>query len=345
MTYFLIDLLAMGMITSIMTIGLNMQYGFAGILNFTFYTFVGVGAYVTAVVTMGTPSGYGSESYILHWSLPWPIGLLIAGFVCALLGLAMIMVTIRRLRSDYLAIVTVSIGFIIWNLINNYIPLFDGGNGLFGIPYIAGGANMSNVQYSMMMGLIGLVVLVGALWLSRRIANSPYGRVLRAIREDEVIAESFAKPVRRARISIFMVGCFMAGVSGGLLAYYLTSWNPQGFLPIESFILMAALIIGGTGSNWGAIVGAFVIVELLTEISRYIPTFGSEATVGAVRAILIGLMLILFLMFRPEGIVPERPERWYRTGRVPGSEPSGLVGAIKRREAALWPSRTRQPLA
>jgi branched-chain amino acid transport system permease protein len=162
------------------------------------------------------------------------------------------------------------------------------------------------------MSGVGLVVLAGAVWLARSIYLSPCGRMLRAIREDEVVAESFGKPARKARVQIFVTGCFLAGVAGGLFAYYITAWNPQAFLPIESFLLMAAVIIGGTGSYWGAVVGAFVVIELLTGISRYLPSFGNAATIGAGRAILIGVALIVFLRLRPAGIVPERPDRWYR---------------------------------
>jgi branched-chain amino acid transport system permease protein len=333
MAYFLIDLLAMGTIVTLMTIGLNLQYGYAGILNFTFYTFVGTGAYIAAVTTMGTQSSFGTQSYILHWSLPWPLGLLAGGVAAAVLGLLVIGVTIRKLRSDYLAIVTVSIGYVLWSFVDNYVPLFNGDNGLVGIPYITGGATLSNVQYSLEMSALGLVLVAGAVWLSRRIYLSPYGRVLRAIREDEVVAETFAKKVRGARVSIFVTGCFLGGLAGGLLAFYSTAWNPAAFLPLESFVVMSALIIGGTGNVWGALTGAFVVIELLAEISRYLPTFGNAATVGAFRAMLIGVALIVFLRFRPEGIVPEHPQQWYRS--VP----------FRLKEAIAWPNRRRQPLA
>jgi branched-chain amino acid transport system permease protein len=313
MLYFILDLLALGCINAILVVGLNLQYGYAGILNFTYYTFVAIGAYVAAVTTMGKPSAsLGSQQYILQWSLPWPIGLLLAGLVAAVAGLLLLLLTIRRLRSDYLAIVTVSVGFIIWNFITNYIPLFDGSNGLFGIPYILNGAKVDSQTYTLeMLGLSG-AILAMFVWVSRQIYRSPYGRVLRAIREDEVVAESFGKSVRTAQISVFMIGCFMAGIGGGLLVYYLSAWSPASFLPEESFILMAALIVGGTGNYWGAIVGAALIVEALNELSRFLPSLGNPALGGAIRAIVIGVVLIAFLRYRPEGILPERRLRWYR---------------------------------
>lgn len=336
MTFFLLDLLSLGCVNAIMVVGLNLQYGYAGVLNFTYYTFVAIGAYVAAVTTMGKPpTNFGVETYILQWNLPWPVGLLLAGIAAALAGLAMLMLTIRRLRSDYLAIVTVSVGFIIWSFITNYIPLFDGSNGLFGIPYILNGAVVSEPVYTLEILVVAGLILLACLWASRRIFRSPFGRVLRAVREDETVAESFGKDVRVAKIWVFVIGSFIAGVAGGLLAFYITAWNPAAFLPEESFILFAALIIGGSGNYWGAVVGSFVIIELLSEISRYIPTFGNPAVIGAGRAILIGVVLILILQYRPDGLVPERRLRWYREGPTtlpgPPGESSGSSSGVRNR--------------
>ncbi len=333
MAYFLLDLLALGCINAIMVVGLNLQYGYAGVLNFTYYTFVALGAYVAAVTTMGAPpTNFGVEHYALQWALPWPVGLLLAGTAAAVAGLLMLLLTIRRLRSDYLAIVTVSVGFIVWNFITNYIPLFDGSNGIFGIPYILNGAGVDEPTYTAEILAIAAMILAGCLWVSWRIFRSPFGRVLRAVREDEIVAESFGKDTRAAKIWVFVIGSFMAGVAGGLLAFYLTAWSPAAFLPEESFILFAALVIGGSGNYWGALVGAFVIIELLSEISRYLPSFGHASVIGAGRAILIGVVLILILQFRPEGMLPERRLRWYRaralpTGPAQGAPPAG-TGAL-----------------
>lgn len=343
MLYFLVDLLALGTINAIMVVGLNIQYGYSGILDLTYYTFVGIGAYIGAVTTMGTPQGLGTQIYILHWSLPWPIAMLLAGLVSAVLGLAMVLIVVRRLQSDYLAIVTVSLGFIIWNFITNYIPLFDGANGLFGVPYLTGGANMSNVQYSLETFAVSVAVLVGCVIVARAIYRSPYGRVLRALREDEIVAESFGKNVRSAKITAFVVSSFMAGVSGALLVYYLTSWNPQAFLPEESFILMAAVIVGGTANYWGSVVGAFLVIELLSEITRYLPSTANGDLVGAGRAVLIGVVLILMLMFRPQGILPERVDKWYRRPGNNRGRPGVTLGRASR-DLRRWLRMDREPI-
>lgn len=325
MLFFVLDLLTLGAINAIMAVGLNLQYGQAGILNFTYYTFIAVGAYIAAVTTLGKPTLTGGvEQYVLQWRLPWPLALLLAGVVAGLLGLVVVLIVIRRLRSDYLAIVTVSIGFIIWNVITNYIPLFNGSNGLFAVPYILNGATVTPIEYTLEVLVVSVVVLAACLWVARSIFRSPYGRVLRAIREDDVVAASFGKSTTGSRVWVFVIGCIMAGLAGAMLVFYISAWNPAGFLPQESFILMAAIVIGGPGNYWGAVLGTFIFIELLSEIERFLPNVGNGAAVGAGRAILIGILLIAVVRFRPDGLIPERWLRWYKTkGPLPSGPASG----------------------
>lgn len=343
MLFFILDLLTLGAINAIMAVGLNLQYGQAGILNFTYYTFIAIGAYVAAVTTLGkSPLTGGAEQYILQWRLPWPVALLLAGVVAGLLGLVVVLVVVRRLRSDYLAIVTVCIGFIIWNVITNYIPLFNGSNGLFAVPYILNGATVTPIQYTLEVLVVSLVVLAACLWVVRSIFRSPYGRVLRAIREDDVVAASFGKPTTSSRVWVFVIGCFMAGLAGALLVFYISAWNPAAFLPQESFILMAAIVIGGPGNYWGAVLGTFIFIEFLSEIERYLPNIGNGAAVGAGRAILIGIFLIAVVRYRPEGLVPERWLRWYKPSGAHPAGPSGSdplppeAGGAGRRRLLGW---------
>jgi branched-chain amino acid transport system permease protein len=330
MLYFLIDMLALGCINAILVLGFNIQYGYAGILNFTYYTFAAIGAYITAVTTMGPPPpNVGVQVYILQWSLPWPVGLLLGGLVAAALGLLVVLIAVRRLRSDYLAIVTVSVGFIVWEIIDNYIPLFDGDNGLFAVPHITGSLPLSSIGYTVVMLAVSAVCLAAFYWVARRIYHSPFGRVLRAVREDEIVAASFGKNVFQAQVWVFVIGSFMAGIAGGLLIQYIGAWNPNAFLPLETFVLLAALVIGGTANYNGAILGAFVVIELLDELSRFLPTFGRPDLVGAVRAIVIGVALILVLRFKPGGLLGESRIRLYggTTHVAPAEVPAAAAAA------------------
>jgi branched-chain amino acid transport system permease protein len=312
MLYFFTDALALGCINAIMVVGLNLQYGYSGLLNFAFYIYVAVGAYIAAITTMG-PSTVPGITYALGWTLPWWVGLLLGGAVTAVLGSLVFLLTVRRLRSDYLAIVTVAVAFILWNLIDTYQPLFDGDTGLFNVPQVTGSAHISTEGYTAIMLGLSAALLALFVWLSRRIFRSPFGRLLRSIREDEQVTAAFGRVTWKPQIAVFTIGCFLAGIAGGLLIFYISAWSPSAFLPLESFILLAALIVGGSGNYWGALLGAFVLIEALGEISRYVPNFGNPANVGALRAMVIGLVLILMIRYRPEGIIPERWLRWYRT--------------------------------
>ncbi|HVB09556.1 MAG TPA: branched-chain amino acid ABC transporter permease [Bacillota bacterium] len=317
MMYFLVAALALGCINAIMVLGFNIQYGFTGILNFTYYTFAAIGAYIAAVTTMGPPpQGVGIQVYILQWSLPWPVGLLLGGLVAAAAGLLVVLIAVRRLRSDYLAIVTVSVGYIIWDVIDNYIPLFNGDNGLFAVPHITGSMRLSSLGYAVVMLIVSALCLGVFYLVARRIYHSPFGRVLRAVREDEVVAASFGKNVFQAQVWVFVIGSFMAGVAGGLLIQYIGAWNPNAFLPLETFVLLAALVIGGTANYNGSILGAFLIIEVVDEASRFLPTFGRPDLVGAVRAIVIGVALILVLRFKPGGLLAESRVRLYGRGEA-----------------------------
>ncbi|HWE13115.1 MAG TPA: branched-chain amino acid ABC transporter ATP-binding protein/permease [Solirubrobacteraceae bacterium] len=312
MSYFITDLLVLGCINSIMVVGLNLQYGYGGLLNFAYYIYVAIGAYIAAVTTMG-PSNIPGITYVLGWTLPWWVGLLLGGLVATAFGAFVFLLTVRRLRSDYLAIVTVAVAFIMYNLIDTLQPLFDGDTGLFNVPQITGNTKISTEGYSLIILALSAGCLAVFVWMSRRIFRSPFGRLLRSVREDDEVTAAFGRRSWRPQIASFMLGSFLAGIAGGLLIFYISAWSPAAFLPLESFILLAALIVGGSGNYWGSLLGAFVLIEGLAEISRDVPSFGNGANVGALRQIVIGLVLILVLRYRPEGLIPERWLRWYGT--------------------------------
>lgn len=312
MTYYLTDLLVLGSINGIMVVALNLQYGFCGLLNVAIYTYVSVGAYVASVTTMGKPT-IPDTTYVLGWNLPWYVGMLLGGLAAMVAGAFVFSFSVRRLRSDYLAIVTVASAFIFWNIANSFIPLFNGANGLFNVPRITGNANVSTESYSLLMGGLSAAILLVCVFCSRQIYRSPFGRVLRAIREDEKVAAAFGQHIWPAQLWIFLIGSFFAGIAGALFVYYISAWSPSAFQPLESFIIFAALMIGGVGNYWGALLGAFAVIEGLNELSRFLPIPASENYLaGSIRGIVIGVFLILVLRFRPAGLIPERRLRWYK---------------------------------
>jgi ABC-type branched-subunit amino acid transport system permease subunit len=146
------------------------------------------------------------------------------------------------------------------------------------------------------------------LWLvANRIYNSALGRTLRAIREDVDVAEALGKNAFKFQLIALGIGCFYAGVGGALTIEFITAFNPNAFQAPETFVIWAALLVGGRANNWGAMLGSFVVPVLLFEGTRFIPVPQSAGIlVGGIRFMVVGVALMLILWFRPEGILPER---------------------------------------
>ncbi|MBJ7603865.1 MAG: branched-chain amino acid ABC transporter permease [Candidatus Dormibacteraeota bacterium] len=323
--YYLTTLVVFFFIFAISTWGLNLQFGTAGILNFTYITFFAIGGYFTGVSMLGRPDALSNMRYILGLNLPFPIALLIGATAAGVLGLLVGLVALRRLRSDYLAIVTVSVGAIVYDFVNVNTGLFNGADGIAGIPYpFNDSLNLDPNTYTFFyIALTGLVTLVLGL-LAFRIYNSPLGRTLRAIREDADVASAFGKDSYRFRMIAMVVGCVYAGIAGGLLVGFISALNPGGWVAGETFLLYAALLLGGRGNNWGALLGAFLVPVLFQEATRYLPQIpGHAELIPALRNMIVGGLLIAVLWFRPEGILPERKAKF------PGVE------YLKKRKAAL----------
>jgi branched-chain amino acid transport system permease protein len=295
----------------ILTLGLNLQYGFTGIVNFTYYTFVAVGAYIAGVTALGRPQPGTGELYILGANLPFPIPILLAGLAAGALGGALALVVFRRLRSDYLAIVTLAAGTVALDVATNSNSIFGGSNGIFGIPTPLAGVLGVPLQNSYMVMIpIGLVVLAICWWISHSIRNSPYGRILRSIRDNPDVAEAFGHRVLRHQLVMMLVGCFMAGVGGALTIEFVSAMSPSGWQAVETFIVWAAVIVGGSGNNLGAALGALIMQGVIIQGTLFLPSFGNQELVPAIRALAIGLLVILVLYFRPQGLIPEK-RRFY----------------------------------
>jgi branched-chain amino acid transport system permease protein len=139
----------------------------------------------------------------------------------------------------------------------------------------------------------------------QRIVNSPYGRSLRAMREHELAASAIGKNPVELKMTTFIVGGIIAGLSGAILVGYITLWAPSVWLYPETIILFAAIIVGGRGNNLGAILGALLVPVGFEEATRFIPNIGPVGLIPAMQWVAIGLLIIGFLWFRPEGVRPE----------------------------------------
>ena len=166
-----------------------------------------------------------------------------------------------------------------------------------------------------------------------RISRSPLSRALRSVRDNEAAAGAVGKNVFALRMVAFIVGGAIAAVSGAVLVLYLGTWAPGSWLYGETIVLFSAVIIGGSGNNLGVAVGAFLVPVLLTEGSRFLPYFGRPGFVDALQWIVIASFLLLFLWFRPQGLLPERRHRFAR--EYGHSDPTFLHGLRARFRRSL----------
>jgi branched-chain amino acid transport system permease protein len=285
-------------ILAIATLGLNLQWGVAGQFNAGVAGFVAIGGYTLAIVTMPA-----SERLLIGWQLPFAVALIlslaITGLAALLVGLATL-----RLRSDYLAIATFGIGSSIQVLANNLEPLTGGSSGLVGIPrpFESLGAQGFAGAYLVMV----LLILIACLAAMQAALRSPWGRVQRAMREDETVCASLGKDIIALRLTSFVLGSMLMGLSGALYTGFVGATSPSEFIAILTFQIWAMLIVGGSGSNVGAIVGSFVIWGLWTLSGALIglglpPQWQAQG--GALQSMLVGLVLVLTLLLRPQGLL------------------------------------------
>lgn len=302
-------LLVYGAVYGIACAGLNLQFGVTGVVNFAYIIFQAAGAYTAAVLTLGPSSPVSFQHYVGGATLPFPIPLIAAAAVGALLALGVGLLGIRRLRSDYLAIVLLAASLIATAVATNQDGLVGGAAGLALVPKPLGslfGGIVTNESYNLFFSLLAAVLCAVSYVIVHRITESPYGRRCRALRDNEPAAMALGVSPFRHQAGVLLVGGALAGLSGALLVEYISAWAPSGWLYPETFVFFTALIVGGTGSNWGALVGAIVVPLGIGEGARYLPQFGSPELMVSLQWIVIGLLPLIFLWFRPQGLIPER---------------------------------------
>jgi branched-chain amino acid transport system permease protein len=293
---------------------LNLQYGVGGVYNFAFVLFQAAGAYIAAVLTLGPASGNGGfQSYVLGASLPWPLPILAAGLGAGALALIVGLVALRNLRTDYQAMVMLVISVSATLTVTNATGLFNGPAGLSLVPQpLSNLVNPASIDYQWLyVGLTFLVCAVVYVFV-HRVTSSPLGRALRAARDNDAAAAALGKDVARLRLFIFVFGNVIAGISGAVLVQFIGAWSPGSWLYVETLVVLTAIIVGGTGNNFGVMVGALLVPVAFNEATRYLPQIGRPGLIDALQWIVIGLLGLVFLWFWPRGIVPERRRRFAR---------------------------------
>lgn len=319
-------------------LGLNLQFGITGIYNFGFVVFQAVGAYIAAVVSLGPSTASSGQTYILGATLPFPVPWVLGGLAAAALALPIGAVCLRRLRGDYQAMVLLVFALLSTTVVTDYQGLFNGSGGLFGVPNpLSNSLGLSAVGYAWFyVGLAG-VIAIGVYFFVERLSKSPFGRVLRSIRENEVAAEAAGINVYRTRLKVFVVGAFLAGLSGAVMVSYVGAWSPGSWSYAETFVLLAALIVGGVGNNRGAVLGVFLLPILVVQVVGFIPLSPGDAeTVASLQWVVIAFVTLFSLWLWPRGALPEyrslwaarrRRERAFDAGATVATQEIGL-GAV-----------------
>jgi branched-chain amino acid transport system permease protein len=306
-------------VNSIACWGLNLQFGLGGVMNFAFILYQSIGAYITAVLTLSRPTPGVPETYILGWHLPWPLPLVGAAVSGAVLALAVGSFALRPRRRDFQATVMLVVSIIAATLVVSEQGWFNGGQGLFAIPQpFSARLNLGISGYDWFF--LGLVAVFAALVLffTDRLTGSPWGRRLRAMRDNAEAIESLGTNVRAESLKVYVIGGAIAAISGGLLVEFIGAWSPAAWGTGETFIFFVAIIVGGLGNNFGAFFGALLVLGVFLELPTFLPAIGSSNTEASAQAALIGVLILIFLWWRPQGVFPERRRKLSSAISPPG---------------------------
>jgi branched-chain amino acid transport system permease protein len=306
--FYLTTLLVYAGVDMIACLGLSIQFGVAGVTNFGFIIFQAAGAYTAGILSLSSDkSNGGFQSYIGGLHLPFPIPWIGAAIVGGLLALPFTFIVGKRLRGDFAAIGLLVAAVMTNLLVTNFRPFLNGSAGLSLVPApLQGKYDPQSVSYQLIYSVGAVFIAFVVYFLLRRLTESPYGRTLRAMRDNDIVADSLGKNLVSLRTSTLVFGGAIAGLSGGLLVGFINLWSPAGWGYAETVVLFAAVIIGGAGNHKGAMLGAIVVPLAFEELTRFIPAFGPPGLIPALQWVAIGLLIVLFLWFRPQGLLPER---------------------------------------
>jgi len=286
---------------------MNLQFGMGGIINFGAIIFEAVGAYAAGVTSIGHSGFALGETYLFGTRWPFPMPLLVGGLAGGLLAAVLGPAMMRKMRKDYQAAGTLVIAIIAAQVVGQDQSLFNGSQGLASVPQpmsqFVGGVGWQWLFF-------GLCVVVGlaCYFIMQRMSRSPFGRSLRAIRDDEEAASALGKNPWATRMIVFVVGGVVFGLMGALMVEFLTAWAPSSWGYNETFDLLVAIFLGGLGNQLGALLGGFIVGVVLLQLTAFLPTIGYPGLTFSLVWILIGLVWVVVLWFRPKGIIPARPD-------------------------------------
>ena len=288
---------------AIITLGLNVQWGQTGLFNVGVAGFVAIGAYVSGLLT--TPAAAGRVGgFDLPIIVGWAAAFAVGGFASYALGWLTV-----RLRSDYLAITTFGFAVTVQLAALNLESITGGPFGMSFIPRPFASLADDPLQFGLANLVLVAVTLLVAYLAVERLSASPWGRVLRAIREDEIAAISLGKSANRFRLQAFAVGGALMALGGAVQGHFIGFIAPDNYLPLLTFQVWTMLIVGGSGNNRGAIAGSVLVWALwavsASVIAQIMPA-GEQARGASLQIVLIGVALCIILLLRPRGLIGER---------------------------------------
>ena len=295
-------------IYAVFCLGLNIQWGYTGLFNIGIAGFFCIGAYTSAMITLPAPTGMYARyvHQLFGLNLPFIFGLLGAALICGIVAFLIGSLTLR-LGEDYLAISTLGIAETVRLIFNNEKWLANGARGLTGLPQPFSDL-VDPRHYNYIYLIIIVIIMVIIYLLIERAIRSPWGRVLRAIREDEISAAMSGKNIFNFKVQSFIFGAMVMGIGGALYAHNTRAISPEVFEPLYgTFIIWVMLMTGGSGNNKGAILGAYVIwgiwigTQFLTDLLPYT----LKARAPYIRFLVIGILLEIILIYRPQGLLGE----------------------------------------
>ena len=302
-SHFALLMLATVLIYSIVCLGLNIQFGYVGIVNFAGAAFFGIGSYTAAVLAT-------------HTAVPHLLILVIAAIVAALIG-SILIYPVLRTRGHYAALVTIAFGI----LFRNFLEVNDSLGGPQGLKIpsltimgwnLSDGIQIAGIELSFYIPylIIALLLLIATFWVTRNLERSWVGLSMDMVRTDEIAASTFGVNIAHWKIVAFTLGNFVTGLAGALYGMMTAYVAPNNFTFADSLILVSIVILGGIGNPWG-IIPAAAIVVILPEKLQFIQEY---------RFLLYAIVVILILLFRPDGLLPRRIREYFPTSKAGGKE-------------------------
>ncbi len=299
-------------INIILALSLNLINGFTGLFSLGHAGFMAVGAYTCAILTISPAQK--AANFVLQPIVPWladvqlPFvpGLLLGGLFAGFIGWFLGVVALR-LRDDYLAIATLGFSEIIRVILTNMQSVTNGSLGLKGLP-----------RFTTMWWAWGSAILVTVFLLL--LIKSSYGRAFKAIRDNEIAAESMGINVFGMKVLSFTISSFLAGIAGGLLAHYLTTIDPKQFIFLKTFDILLIVVLGGVGSITGSVISA-IIVTISMEALRFLDgplDFGFFVTNGipGLRMVFFSALLMIVVIYRQQGLMGTSEFSWNSLAQI-----------------------------